>query len=357
MPRAVLFHGPGRPLELGTFALPEPRGEEVLVRVSLCTLCRSDLHTHAGRRAGPTPAVLGHEIVGRIEAFGTEASRKDHRSDVASVGDRISWTVTACCGRCFYCAEQLEQKCERLFKYGHERVTAERPFAGGLAEYVLLAPGTAWFRLSDDLPDAIAAPANCATATVAGLLRAAGGVRGKRVLVLGAGMLGLTACAMARAADAAAVMISDPHAEARQRAAAFGATHRFACEAELREGVVSATQGRGADVVLELAGVAESVRAGLSLLRVGGVLILAGTVAPTPAVALDPEDVVRRMITVRGVHNYQACDLSEALSFLEGPGRSFPFASLIGATFPLERAEEAFAHAHANPGLRTAVVP
>src|SRR5262245_54994659 len=267
MHRAVLFHGPGRPLELTSCPAPEPLGEEVLVRVSLCTLCRSDLHTHAGRRAGPTPAVLGHEIVGRIEAFGPQASRRDCRSGVAaSVGDRISWTVTACCGHCFYCAEQLDQKCEQLFKYGHERVTAERPFAGGLAEYVLLAPGTAWVRVPDDVPDAVAAPANCATATVAGLIRAAGGVRGKRVLVLGAGMLGLTACAMRRAADAAAVMISDPQAEARQRAAAFGATHRFGSEAvELREGVAAVTARRGADVVLELAGVAESVRVGLSL--------------------------------------------------------------------------------------------
>jgi alcohol dehydrogenase len=356
--RAVLFHGPGRPLELISAPSPEPRGEEVLVRVGLCTLCRSDLHTHAGRRTGPTPAVLGHEIVGTVEAFGPAASRQDLRGETASVGDRVSWTIMANCGRCFFCARQLPQKCERLFKYGHDRVAPERPFDGGLAEHVLLRPGTAWLRLPEAIPDAVAAPANCATATVAGLLRTAGGVNGLRVLVLGAGLLGLTACAMARAAGAEVVLVSDPDAAARRRAASFGATDALGSGAdELLDGVMTATGGRGPDVVLELAGAAQTVRAGLSLARVGGVVVLAGTVAPTPPVALDPEDVVRRMLTIRGVHNYQACDLEAALAFLAGPGLAYPFASLIGATFPLERAEEALAHAHANPGVRTAVAP
>src|SRR5205085_366389 len=121
----------------------------------------------------------------------------------------------------------------------------------------------------------------------------------------------------------------------------------------LAEGVAALTQGRGADVALELAGFESCVRAGLANVRVGGTLVLAGTVSPTPAVALDPEAVVRRMLTVRGVHNYHPDDLGTALAFLAGPGRSAPFASLVGATFPLHRADEAFAHAHANPGLRT----
>jgi alcohol dehydrogenase len=351
--RAALFHGPGRPLELTSFASADPVGEEVLVRVALCTLCRSDLHTHSGRRAGPTPSVLGHEIVGRIEAFGPSASRQDGRGRQAMNGDRISWTVTASCGRCFYCADELPQKCERLFKYGHDAVTPERPFEGGLADYVLLRPGTPWLLVPDEIPDAVAAPANCATATVAAALRSAGELRGRRVLILGAGVLGLTACSMARAAGAEKVMASDPNPQARQRALAFGATHAINDPLEARD----LTGGRGADVAVELAGVADSVRAGLSLVRTGGTLILAGTVSPTEAVPLDPEDVVRRMVTIRGVHNYHSRDLEAALDFLAGPGREFPFASLVGATFPLERVEDALAHAHANPGLRTAVAP
>ena len=86
-------------------------------------------------------------------------------------------------------------------------------------------------------------------------------------------------------------------------------------------------------------------------------MVLAGTVAPTPGVELDPEQVVRRLLTIRGVHNYHPRDLGAALAFLAGPGLGFPFATLVGKEFPLEEVERAFAHAHAHPGVRVAVVP
>jgi hypothetical protein len=74
-------------------------------------------------------------------------------------------------------------------------------------------------------------------------------------------------------------------------------------------------------------------------------------------VGFDPEHVVRRMLTIRGVHNYHPRDLEAALTFLAGPGLSFPFESLAAAEFPLEQAEQALAHAHSHPGVRIAVVP
>jgi alcohol dehydrogenase len=358
MGRAVLFHGPGRALELVRCSVPEPRSAEVLVRVTCCTLCRSDLHTHAGRRAEPTPTVLGHEIVGRIEAFGPQAARVDAQGEAVVVGDRVTWAVVVGCGQCFFCAEDLPQKCERLYKYGHVRATPERPTGGGLADYILLIPGTAWLRVPDEVPDKVAAPASCATATVAALLRSAGPVAGRTVLILGAGMLGVTACAMARAAGAHSVLASDPEPTCLQRATSFGATETCSADPNgLVARVAASTHGRGAAVVLELAGMASSVQAGLALVSTGGTLALAGTVAPTAAVALDPEMVVRRLLTIRGVHNYHPRDLGTALAFLAGPGRAFPFEALVGREYRLEEAEQAFAHAHAHPGTRVAVLP
>lgn len=356
MARAVLFHGPNRPLEAAQLPTPAPRGSEVLVRVTCCTLCSSDLHTHAGRRMVATPTVLGHEIVGRIEAFGPGAAQRDFRGAALAVGDRVSWSVAASCGDCFYCAEDLPQKCAALFKYGHQRVAPGHPFAGGLADYVLLVPGSAIFRVPATLTNALAASANCATATVAAVLRSAGALAGRSVLTFGAGMLGLTACAMARAHGATAVLVSDPDAERRARSLAFGATHAFAPE-DLAGGVAEVTQGRGPDVTLELAGAASAVEAGLALTRIGGTLVLAGTVLPTPSVPLDPEAVVRRMLTIRGVHNYTPGDLATALDFLGGAGKAYPFAELVSRTFRLDEVEQAFAFAHGNPGGRVAVVP
>jgi alcohol dehydrogenase len=358
MRRAVVFTGAGRQLETVRFLAPEPRGAELLVGVACCTLCRSDLHTHAGRRTEPTPTVLGHEMVGRIEAFGPEAPRHDAQGLPLTIGSRVSWAVTAGCGSCFFCAEDLPQKCERPYKYGHERLTPERPLGGGLADCVVLVPGTVVFRVPDAVPDLVAAPANCATATVAALLRHGGPVGGRTVLVLGGGVLGVTACAMARAGGARAVLVSDPIPACRERALRFGATHVFPAEAEeLAAGVRAITRGRGADLVLELAGTAATVRAAVALARTGGTALLAGTVAPLGTIGLDPEDVVRRLLTIRGVHNYHPRDLGTALAFLAGSGRAFPWQSLVVAEYPLEQADQAFAAAHARPGVRVAVVP
>jgi len=358
MNRAALFHGPGRPFELVRFPKPEPRGSEILVHVACCTLCGSDLHTHAGRRQVHTPTVLGHEIVGRIEAFGPDAARTDFRGTGLAIGDRVSWSVAASCGHCFFCADELPQKCTTLFKYGHQELDRSHPFAGGLADLVTLMPGSAVFRVPDVLSDAMAASANCATATAAAVLRAGGGVAGRTVLIFGAGMLGLTACAMARSAGAAAVIVSDPDATRRLRARAFGATDAVSTDdQELRTAVANATASRGADIALELAGVADTVKTGLDLTRVGGTLVLAGTVLPTPSVPLDPEAVVRRMLTIRGMHNYVPRDLGAALDFLAVPGRAYPFGDLVEKTFPLDEIEQAFQHAHSHGGGRVAVVP
>jgi alcohol dehydrogenase len=163
---------------------------------------------------------------------------------------------------------------------------------------------------------------------------------------------------MAHTAGARAVIVCDPTASCRERALQFGATH--ACspdEKEQRDQVLDVTQGRGADLVLELAGTAATVRAGLALARIGGIVVLAGTVAPVGAIALDPENVVRRMLTVRGVHNYHPRDLATALGFLDAAGQTFPWRELVVAEYSLDLAEQAFAHAHRQAGVRVAVVP
>jgi alcohol dehydrogenase len=358
MGRSLLFHGAGQPLERVCFSVPKPKGAEWLVRITCCTLCRSDLHTHAGRRRTPTPVVLGHEIVGRVEAFGPEASHVDLRGEVVAVGDRVTWAVTVDCGQCFFCTNDLPQKCAKLYKYGHEQTAPERPVGGGLADHIVLLPRTARLRVPDGVSDRVAAPASCATATVAAVLRHGGPVAGRTVLILGAGMLGATTCAMARSAGARAVIVVDKEPMCLQRATTFGATDALQADTDtLAARITALTDGRGADLVLELAGASASVQAGLSLVRTGGVMVLAGTVAPVGPVALDPEEVVRRMLTIRGVHNYHWRDLETALAFLAGPGRDFPFETLIGKEYSLEEAEQAFAHAHTHPGTRVAVVP
>jgi alcohol dehydrogenase len=161
--RAMVFCGPGQPLELRRFGLPRLAEGEVTVRVTCCTLCGSDVHTVEGRRATPLPTVLGHEIVGRVAQLPPGREVCDHEGTPLAIGDRVTWTVAASCGVCFFCREGLPQKCERLFKYGHQAISERHPLSGGLAEFCHLAAGTAIFRLPPELSDTVACPANCAT--------------------------------------------------------------------------------------------------------------------------------------------------------------------------------------------------
>lgn len=353
--RAAVFTAAGAPHELRELAVPEPQGREVLVRVTACTLCGSDLHTLAGRRQTAVPTILGHEVLGRIERFGGEASRVDWAGQPLREGDRVTWAVAAHCGACFYCRRDLPQKCQRLFKYGHEPLRSGRELSGGLAEFCLLVAGTDLFRVPDGLPDEAACPANCATATAAAVLEAAGPLAGRTVLVLGAGMLGLSAAALARRAGAAEVVCVEVNPARRALAEAFGAS-RVASPDEAAQVVAAATGGHGADAALELSGASAAVESGLARLRVGGTLVLAGAVFPTPPVPLEPETIVRRCLSLRGVHNYAPRHLQTAIEFLTTAG-AYPFASLVEGWFGLAEVERAIAHARAAAALRVGVRP
>ncbi len=349
---AAIFSGPGRPFEIREFPIPSPGPGEVLVGITCCTICGSDTHTWHGRRQEPTPCVLGHEIVGRILAFGPESPRLDLRGEPLVEGDRITWTLAASCGTCFFCRRGLPQKCESLFKYGHSALSPGREFSGGFAGCCLLRAGTGIVRVPDAIEDALAAPANCAVATVAGTLRTAGAVEGATVAVIGAGFLGLTACAMARHLGAAEVIACDLDATREADTAAFGAT-RFAGPGELATIARDLTGGRGADLALEFSGSSQGVAAAIGVLRTGGHAVIAGTVAPVDPVALDPHDLVRRMLRIEGLHNYIPQDLVTAIDFLAAVHDRLPFGRLLGEHFPLAEIDTAFASS--KPGRRTVI--
>jgi alcohol dehydrogenase len=343
--RVAVFTSPGTPQRLELFPVPEPVGAEVRVRVTACTLCGSDLHTWAGRRSTPTPTVLGHEIIGTIDALGPDASTFDLSGQPLRVGDRVTWSVVASCGCCVLCQRNFPMKCERMVKYGHEVLRAGHVFHGGLAEFCLLAPGSAILRLPETLPDATACPANCATATVAAALRVAGEVRGRVVLVQGAGLLGLTACALARQRGASAVVCCEVDTGRRELAASFGATATVALE-EMPDGI---------EVALEMTGSPTAFEAALPRLATGATYVQVGAVFPSRPAALPVEQLVRRWLTLRGVHNYAPMDLTAALEFLGTT--PYPFADLVAEWLPLDGVETAFQRGRDPTVLRVGVRP
>ena len=348
-PLAAVFEGPGQPLSLRSFQDPCPGEGQAVVEISCCTLCGSDLHSIRGDRSVETPSILGHEMVGRINSLGGDLH--DEAGVSLEVGDRVSWSLAASCGTCFFCRNSLPQKCESLFKYGHQQLSAGHPLSGGLATHCLLAKGTSVVKIPTGLPDEVASPANCATATVAAAFRVAGSCTGQTVLIHGAGMLGLTAVAMARFQGACHVIVSDPREDRRRQAEQFGADPVTPAD------LPGLTEGRGADLVLDLSGAPEAVEEAVSQVRIGGRVILVGSVFPTRALALHGDELVRRILRIEGVHNYTPGDLVDAFDFLAETHESFPFRSLVGASYPLAGIEGAVESALGGEHFRVAVHP
>jgi alcohol dehydrogenase len=298
-------------------------------------------------------------MVGEIADMGPHGAR-DYRGLPLERGDRVTWSMVWSCGQCFYCRNGLRPKCERLMKFGHQTIMSGRALTGGMAEYCHLPEGTAIFRVPENVPDAVASPANCATATVAAVFRNAAAVEGEVVVIHGAGMLGQTACAMAASAGAAHVIAIEPDARRRENALRFGADVALdgALESrEILECVKSLSGGRGADAGLEFAGHPESIELGVELLRNGGRFVMAGATFPGRSVQLAAEQLVRRMIRITGVYNYSPEDLESALAFLARAVHRYPFEGLVGARYPLSEVNAAMAFAENERPPRVALIP
>lgn len=340
--RALVWEG-GDTFTLRALPMPVPVGTEAVVAVERAAVCGSDLHTVTGRRSAACPSVLGHESVGRVTAIGPDG-RNDATGVPLAVGDRVVWSVTASCGTCDRCAAGHSAKCRTLLKTGHEPFDGPWPLSGGYASHVLLHPGLAVAKVPDSVPDGAAAIAACAVATVMACVDAAGPLDGRRVVVSGCGMLGLAACAVASSRGTAHVEARDPDPHRRTTALRFGADDALAPDAPATT----------ADVVIELSGVPDAVAGGLARLDVGGRLVLAGSVAPRGTVAIDPEQVVRGLHTIVGVHNYEPRHLVDAVAFLAAHPH-FDFDALVAPPVALD----ALADLLRNPpdALRLSVAP
>jgi alcohol dehydrogenase len=354
-----VFSGAGQPLELVELPIPSLNDRDVLVRVECCTLCGSDLHTITGRRQERTPSILGHEIVGRVAGL-SHAPPSDVSGEPLRLGERVTWSVAAACGECDRCVRGYPQKCRQLVKYGHELAEGHYALSGGLAEYILLRPGSSVVKLDPSLPVELVCPANCATATIAAAYRVAGDVEARRVLILGAGMLGLTAIAMARAQRAASITVVDKLPDRLDQATRFGATATVQWQADSRHLAKRIAEAAGTehfDVLLELSGATAACEIAIGLGDVGAQVVLVGSVMPTTAMRIDPESFVRRWLSLYGVHNYTAADLSTAVEFLRNHQHDFPFAELVEHTFDMHELAEAIRYCTRQRPIRVAIRP
>lgn len=362
--KAAVFEKVGKPIEIQEFEVPkelEPRA--ALCKVTFSTICGSDLHTIKGRRTEPTPLILGHEIVGELVALGNGLS-EDGFGNKLQVGDRVSWTIMASCGHCYYCKKNLPQKCESLKKYGHtahDDPGIKSGLVGGYGEYVYILPGTTLFKVPAVLSDEVATPANCALSTVVNAVDTIGIEQGDFVVVQGAGLLGLNAVALAFEAGAKEVISTDVVDSRLQMAKRFGATKTVNIKTvpfeKMKKEILKSTGGRGVDVVIEVSGVKDVTREAVELLRIGGRYLIAGLVTPGSMLDIDGNQVTRKYLTIKGIHNYRPDHLGKAILFLEKHHAKYPFDELVGITFPLNKINEAMELSETGKYIRVGVKP
>ena len=330
------------------------------VRVSCCTVCGSDVHAWTGRRPPSfLPSIIGHEICGVVDALG-ERPPACFGGEPLGEGDRITFSLTASCGSCFFCAQAgLPQKCDALVKYGHRTCDTEPALTGGLAEYVYLFPGTSIFRVPSGVTDAVAATAMCAGATMAHALEGAREGVHRSVVLVGAGMLGLWGIRLALLHGFDTIICVDLDRGRLDAARENGATDVVdagGVEAQVvADRIRSLTSGRGADLCVDLSGSSEGIGLGLSALRVGGALKLVGSVVPLDASLFDPFEIVTRSLAIQGIHNYRPEHLGAALSLVQDPSHHEAIARGVSRSFDLDAVDEAFRAAHGREALRVVV--
>ena len=358
--RLAVYEAPNAPFAIREYPLRAPAAGEVLVRIRMSTICRSDIHSYQGHRPNPCPGVLGHEIIGNIVALGAGVEQ-DMRGDPLAPGDRITWSEYFIPGNNYFTEVlDLPQKSRGVDKYGHMAVGTGPHHHGGFGEYCYILPRSWILRLPEELSDEEATPINCGVATMMAVTEAAGIRMGQTVVVQGLGLLGLYGAAIAKARGARAVIGLDTVAERRERAGSFGvdlALDPAMERAALLDQVRQMCRPEGPDAVLEVCGVAEVIPLGIEMLRVGGTYVLGGVVNPQSMVTLDANLLLKKMLTLRGVHNYHPRNLLEALDFVVANRERFPFHDLVDGKYTLDRVGDAMADAAARRVLRAAIVP
>lgn len=280
--RAAVLTGPNTPLEIvDDLEVEDPRPGEVLVGVTHCGICHSDVTVQEGGFA--VPAVLGHEAAGIVEAVGPGVSH-------LVVGDHVMLTPLAPCGHCPACARHEATACPDALAFSaNARPDGTTPFSlhgrpvhrglgvGGFAEQTVVSASGA-VAIPADIPLEVACVIGCAMQTGVGAVFNTADVGvGSSVLVMGLGGIGQAIVQGARIAGATTIIASDPVEGRREQASAFGATHVVDPTADdLAAAVADATAGQGVDFAFEAAGRAALVEAGIESTRVGGTTVMVG---------------------------------------------------------------------------------
>ncbi|MDQ7903596.1 alcohol dehydrogenase catalytic domain-containing protein [Phytohabitans sp. ZYX-F-186] len=320
-------------MELRRLPLPDVRRAGGLLRVEASGVCGADVSWYAsGALPSPEPVILGHHVVGTVEAISEPAAA----ALGLAPGDRVLVEEYLPCGTCVPCRAGEPRLCPASAPTGDTLRVGSTPVSvgpglwGGYSQYLYLAERAMTHRLPPDLPTQLATLvfplANGIT-----WVRAAGAGPGDCVVVVGPGQMGLSCVVAARAAGAAHVAVLGRAGDEARLALAerLGAHHATTDPGELRRAVADATGGRMAAAVVDTAsGAAETIDLAADLLGFGGTLALAQW--PAGRTGLDLPGLARKRLTVTTVRGRDGAAIPAAIDLAaEEAARFAPLCSGI----------------------------
>ena len=332
MNRAAVLYAPGD-LRVEERPVPEPGPREVLVEIAAVGVCGSDVHYYEHGRIGPfvvrEPLILGHESAGRVAALGSDVTRH-------AVGDRVALEPGVPCGRCRECRAGRYNLCRDV------RFFATPPIDGAFANYVTIHEDFA-FALPDSVSDEAGALMEPLSVGI-WACRKASVSPGDRVLVTGAGPIGLLAQQCALAFGATAVTVTDMSEARLELARRTGATATLRAGEELPE----------VDALIECSGHPAALAAGVAALRPAGTAVVVG-MGPEEDATVPLSLIQSCEIWLTGTFRY-ANTYPTAIA-LAAEGR-VDLEAIITGRYELADAEAALRSAREDPGsVKAMVVP
>lgn len=282
---AARLHAAGD-FRIDTVEVPEPKADEVLIKVHRTGICGTDLHIVSGNFPAPNlPLTLGHEFSGTIAQLGSQATS-------LKVGDKVVVDINIACGRCTFCRIGSKLFCPSVRQLGvHD--------SGALAEYVL-APIENVYVLPDSISLDAAAYVEPLACAIHGQDRI--GIRaGETVLIIGGGPMGLAHIVLAKLQGASKIIVSEPDSHRRQLALKLGADIAVdPINENLKEILNSKTNGIGPDVVIEAVGSIPTYEDSVAVVRRGGRILAYGAAPQDASMQLRPFDVYAKELTIVG---------------------------------------------------------
>ncbi|WP_265110712.1 zinc-binding dehydrogenase [Halosolutus halophilus] len=356
----VYINGP-KDLEFREYEVPEPEPGAVVTEVVRANVCGSELHVWKGDHP-LQDCVLGHEALVRVADLG-EGVETDSAGTPIEEGDLVAPVYFQTCQACEFCRRGEFYRCENDYEHTGKSPEIWPHFHAPWATHYYIYPDNHFYKIPDELESHlnVAAAANCALSQVKFGLDQVGLEFGETVVIQGAGGLGLNATVVANEYGAETIVV-DGVDERLEQARAFGADHvidfREDDTVEARvERVEEITDGMGADVGVEVAGVPEAFTEGIELLRTGGRYLEMGNVRPGHEVDFDPGKLTRKSIDVTTAVEYDPWTLYESLQLLAETVDSYPYDDLIDTEYPLSDVEAALEHSENRDVIRATLIP